>query len=162
MWYCTYAGARLFVFYILRWEKVMNMHKAKHYTQVTCLTRGSAANNCTRQISLSLMKEGGRERGVISWEHFSTVWIKNQHTNDADTYTQRSTKQRWLKHRHKYSPNCLHTKHNQPNKTVCQHFFSKCISGGCSECLPSFPAHLKFVVTRYADYIKALHSTTES
>lgn len=30
-----YAVFRLFVFYILKSQKDMNMHKAKHYTQVT-------------------------------------------------------------------------------------------------------------------------------
>lgn len=79
-----YAVFRLFVFYILKWEKVMNMHKAKHYTQVTCLTCVTAENNCTRQISLSLTNKGVREkRRVISWEHFSF------HTNDADRHAKK-------------------------------------------------------------------------
>lgn len=56
----------VFVLYILRWEKVMNMHKAKRYTQVTCLTCVTAVSNCTRQMFssspfLSGTREGGRE-----------------------------------------------------------------------------------------------------
>lgn len=70
----------VFVLYILRWEKkVMNMHKAKRYTQVTCLTCVAAVNNCMRKmfslLSPSLRNKGARERGrVISWEHFFTLW----------------------------------------------------------------------------------------
>lgn len=91
----------LFVFYILKSEKVMNMHKAKHYTQVTCLTCVTAAHNCTRQISLSLTNKGMREkRRVISWEHFSFPlcrWKTN--TLMMQTHMHRSPKLWYLKHK---------------------------------------------------------------
>lgn len=54
----------VFCFCVLYTEmgKVMNMHKAKQYTQVTCLTCLAAVNNCTRlMFSPSLLFSGTRE-----------------------------------------------------------------------------------------------------
>lgn len=55
------------------------MHKC--YMQVTCLTRGSAANNCT--CSLPFGEEEEESQGIL--------WMKQQHTNEAGARVQQDS-----------------------------------------------------------------------
>lgn len=144
----------------ISWDgrKVMNMHKAKRYTQVTCLTCVTVVNNCTRKLfsllSPSLRNKGVMEgRRVISWEHFSFS-LCGWKTNPLmmQTHMQKCTKpsssytNRHERNNHTHTHSCKHTYNTiRLRKLYANVFFcSKCVLQG--NVLPSFPTHWEFVV----------------
>lgn len=81
------------------------MHKC--YMQVTCLTRRSAANNCT--CSLPFGEEEEESQGIL--------WMKQQHTNEAGARV--------------HTGQCTSANvQDKPHETLGKHFFllSKSIS----------------------------------
>lgn len=95
----------------------------------------TAPDKCFLPLSYSREQgsEGEKENNLMGTLFCFTLWMKNQHTNDADSHakkhktmvahTQADTR------RYKDIPPTTHPKDKPPHQTVCKHFFfSKCIS----------------------------------
>lgn len=72
-------------------NKIMNMHKAKRYTQVTCLTCNTDVNSTRHTCSPSLLlsENKGEKSNLMGKLFFFPLWMKNQHTNDADSHAKK-------------------------------------------------------------------------
>ncbi len=128
----------------------MNMHKAKRYTQVTCLTCVTAVNNCTRQMlffplssSQEEGSEGEKKSNLMGTLFFFPLWMENQHTNDADTHAKRHkttvahTQADTRRYKYILPSTLTHTRRQSTSQNCMQtlSFFSKCISGEYSALL---------------------------
>lgn len=133
----------VFVLYILRWRKelwicIKQSATRRWHAWLVLLLWATALDKCVLPLSFSQEQgsEGEKKSNLMGTLFFFTLWMKNQHTNDADTQKHKTMVAHTQDDTNIYPGPHTHTKDNPPHKTVCKHFFfSKCISGEYSALL---------------------------
>lgn len=103
----------------------------------------TALEKCFLSFSSEQGSEGEKKSNLLGTLSFFSLWMKNQHTNDADTHAKEHKNHLTHTRSHKkiqmYTPNHTHNLTKQYANT-----FQRLFQGNV---LPSFPTHLEFVVS---------------